>query len=171
MVAKGPQPGPILGITAAVHGNEISGIPCIHAIFHDLSKKVKKLRGSIVAVPVVNVFGFQLSKRVRYTLVLFCWFTTPCLSVHPRCLCSFLTMWFAVCAVVIRLCCCGAGFDREYIDDKDLNRIMPGKKNGTISDQFAYYFFEKVVKKLNFLIDLHTVLIHAVPSLRCLLRC
>jgi len=63
MVAKGPHPGPVLGITAAIHGNEISGIPCIHAIFHELSKKVKTLRGAIVAVPVVNVFGFQLQKR------------------------------------------------------------------------------------------------------------
>ena len=29
MVAKGTEPGPVMGITAAVHGNELNGIPVI----------------------------------------------------------------------------------------------------------------------------------------------
>jgi len=72
--------------------------------------------------------------------------------------------YLTVCICVLCLPRCS-----EYIDDKDLNRIMPGKKNGTISDQFAYYFFEKIIKKLNFLIDLHTVWNHRSALYRALL--
>ena len=35
MVARGMQPGDIVGLTAAVHGNELNGIPVIQRLFKD----------------------------------------------------------------------------------------------------------------------------------------
>ncbi len=61
IVAKGAQEGPILGLTAAVHGNELNGIPVIQRLFKELD--VKAMRGMVVGVPVVNVPS--LHRRTR----------------------------------------------------------------------------------------------------------
>lgn len=45
-----------MGITAAVHGNELNGVPCIHRVVSDID--VHKLTGTVVAVPCVNVTGY-----------------------------------------------------------------------------------------------------------------
>ena len=45
---------------------------------------------------------------------------------------------------------------REYINDEDLNRLFPGKAQGTESQQFAYHFYHKVISKTEILLDLHT---------------
>lgn len=45
---------------------------------------------------------------------------------------------------------------REFIDGTDLNRVMPGKKNGLPGEVFAYNFFKKVLIDADFLFDLHT---------------
>ncbi|MCD6468515.1 MAG: succinylglutamate desuccinylase/aspartoacylase family protein [Thermoplasmata archaeon] len=44
----------------------------------------------------------------------------------------------------------------DPIDDKNLNRVFPGKKNGTVTERIAYHFFNDFVKKADFGIDLHT---------------
>ena len=61
MVARGQNPGPILGITAALHGNELNGIPVIHNLFKSLD--LKSLRGTIVGVMVVNVPAYLNNMR------------------------------------------------------------------------------------------------------------
>ncbi len=61
MVAAGTSPGPVVGVTAALHGNEINGVPVIHRLFEKLD--LQKLRGTVVAVPVVNVPGFLAGTR------------------------------------------------------------------------------------------------------------
>jgi len=61
MVARGARPGPVFGITSAVHGNEINGIPVIHRLFEALD--LLKLRGTVVGVPVVNINGLLLGQR------------------------------------------------------------------------------------------------------------
>lgn len=38
----------------------------------------------------------------------------------------------------------------------DLNKLFPGKKNGTSPSQFVYYLFQKIIKQFHYLIDLHT---------------
>ncbi len=38
----------------------------------------------------------------------------------------------------------------------DLNRIMPGKRAGTASQQFAFHFLARVIKHVDYLLDLHT---------------
>jgi predicted deacylase len=47
---------PVVGITAAVHGNELNGVPCIHRVVSDID--IHKLTGTVVAVPCVNVTGY-----------------------------------------------------------------------------------------------------------------
>ncbi|MGB3296809.1 MAG: succinylglutamate desuccinylase/aspartoacylase family protein [Phormidesmis sp.] len=61
MVARGAHPGPVLGITAALHGNELNGIPVIHNLFKSLD--LKSLRGTIVGVMVVNVPAYLNNMR------------------------------------------------------------------------------------------------------------
>lgn len=46
--------------------------------------------------------------------------------------------------------------NREYIDSTDLNRVMPGKKNGLPGEVFSYHFFKKVILGADYLFDLHT---------------
>lgn len=61
LVAVGRKPGPTIGLTAAVHGNELNGVAAIHRLFHGLD--VTTLRGAIVAIPVVNIPGFLGRRR------------------------------------------------------------------------------------------------------------
>ncbi len=61
IVAKGVNEGPILGLTAAIHGNELNGIPVIQRLFAEVD--VNELSGTIIGVPVVNVPSFMRKKR------------------------------------------------------------------------------------------------------------
>ncbi len=61
LVARGRRDGPVFGLTAALHGNEINGLPAIHRLFEKI--ELTQLRGTIVAVCVVNVPGFRLHQR------------------------------------------------------------------------------------------------------------
>lgn len=61
MVAVGKKEGGVLGITAAVHGNELNGIPVIQRLFKEVD--VENLEGIIVGVPVVNVVSLVRKKR------------------------------------------------------------------------------------------------------------
>ena len=62
IVVNGRQTGPVLCITAAVHGDELNGIEIARRIFQDLDPE--KLRGVVVGVPIVNLEGFW--RRDRY---------------------------------------------------------------------------------------------------------
>ena len=52
-----------------------------------------------------------------------------------------------------------AGFELgergSRIDGKDISRLFPGKKNGSVSDQIAYVYFNEVIKQSNVMIDFH----------------
>ena len=61
IVARGQQDGKVLGLTAAVHGNELNGIPVIQRIFNQID--INNLQGTIVGVPVVNVPSLFRKKR------------------------------------------------------------------------------------------------------------
>ncbi len=61
LVAKGRREGPTVGITAAVHGNELNGIPVIHRLMRQLEPS--KLRGTVVAMPAVNTSGIHRFER------------------------------------------------------------------------------------------------------------
>jgi predicted deacylase len=105
MVAKGNKEGPVLGITAAVHGNELNGISIIQRLFSQVD--VDNLSGTIVGVPAVNI---------------------PALINN----------------------------DRLFTDNKDLNRIMPGKPNGNMSEVYAHRVLDRIVSEFDYLLDLHT---------------
>lgn len=61
MVWRGPEEGPVLGITAAVHGDEINGSGAILRLVEDQPFELK--RGSLVLVPVINIPGFERHSR------------------------------------------------------------------------------------------------------------
>jgi len=61
LVARGKRDGPVFGLTAAVHGNELNGIRVIHDLMHNLNPR--QLNGTVVAVVVVNVPGLHRHQR------------------------------------------------------------------------------------------------------------
>jgi len=60
-VIRGRRPGPCLFVSAAVHGDEINGVEIIRRLIH--STVLRNLRGTLIAVPVVNVYGFVRLSR------------------------------------------------------------------------------------------------------------
>ena len=60
-VVHGRQKGPRLFVSAAVHGDEIIGTEIIRRLLK--LKKIRKLKGTLIAVPVVNVYGFVQQSR------------------------------------------------------------------------------------------------------------
>jgi len=60
-VINGRRDGPTLFITAAIHGDEINGVEIIRRL---LTKRIlNQVRGTLVAVPVINVYGFVAQSR------------------------------------------------------------------------------------------------------------
>ncbi|KAA0159829.1 hypothetical protein FNF28_05639 [Cafeteria roenbergensis] len=116
MVAKGRRAGPTLGITSALHGNELNGMPLIHRLFEELD--CDDLAGTIVAVIVANPHGY-----IRY--------------------------------------------QRGGPENTDLNRCMPGKRDGTAAQQFAHALLQRVIAAgdMDYLLDLHTASFGRVNSL------
>jgi len=61
LVVNGKLPGPILCLTAAVHGDELNGIEVVRRVLHDLDPE--KLSGAVIGVPIVNLQGFRRGSR------------------------------------------------------------------------------------------------------------
>ncbi|MCF6765822.1 M14 family metallopeptidase [Thiotrichales bacterium 19S3-7] len=60
-VIRGKKAGPILCLSAAIHGDELNGIEIIRRILrHNL---LKQLKGTLVAIPIVNMYGFLYQDR------------------------------------------------------------------------------------------------------------
>lgn len=113
MLARGIKAGKTIGLTAAVHGNELNGISVIQRVFNGLD--TSKLTGTIIGIPVVNIPAFE------------------------------------------------AGI-RFFTDGADINRIMPGRLGGNVSEVYAHLFVEKALKKFDYLLDLHTASFGRVNS-------
>jgi predicted deacylase len=60
-VVHGREKGPRLFLSAAIHGDELNGIEIIRRLLR--SPRLSKLRGTLIAVPIVNVFGFIANSR------------------------------------------------------------------------------------------------------------
>lgn len=60
-IIHGREPGAVLFLSAALHGDEINGVEIIRRVL--LEKALKHLRGTLVAVPVVNIYGFINKSR------------------------------------------------------------------------------------------------------------
>lgn len=61
IIAKGNTDGPVLGLTAAIHGDELNGIPIIQQVFQTIDPK--QLNGTIIGIPGLNAIGIQLNQR------------------------------------------------------------------------------------------------------------
>lgn len=105
MITRGLEDGPVVGLTAAVHGNELNGIPVIQRLFRELEDM--PLKGTVIGIPVVNAPAFFQNKR-------------------------------------------------RFVDNVDLNHVMPGIEDGNVSQAYSYRFFDEIVRKFDYLLDLHT---------------
>lgn len=61
VVIRGRHDGPVLGLTAAIHGNELNGIPIIQGLFRELDPA--SLRGTVVGALALNIPGMLLEQR------------------------------------------------------------------------------------------------------------
>jgi len=60
-VLHGSSSGPVIWISAAIHGDELNGVPIIRHVLDRIDPK--KLSGTLLAVPAVNVFGLVQESR------------------------------------------------------------------------------------------------------------
>ena len=61
LVAHGAEPGPVLCLTAAIHGDELNGIEIVRRVLHQIEPS--KLRGTVIGMPIVNLDGFRRASR------------------------------------------------------------------------------------------------------------
>ncbi|KAA1243654.1 succinylglutamate desuccinylase/aspartoacylase family protein [Aquimarina sp. RZ0] len=105
IIERSKKAGPTVLITAGIHGDEINGVEIVRQI---IAKKINKpARGSIICIPLLNVFGF--------------------LSMN-----------------------------RFFPDGRDLNRVFPGTKNGSLASRFAYQFVNEILPVADLCLDFHT---------------
>lgn len=45
---------------------------------------------------------------------------------------------------------------REFPDGRDLNRVFPGSKEGSLGSRFAYFFMKEIIPNIEYCIDYHT---------------
>lgn len=60
-VICGRRPGPVLLVSAAVHGDELNGVEIVRRLLK--RKFLRSIRGTLLAVPIVNVHGFLDQSR------------------------------------------------------------------------------------------------------------
>jgi len=61
IVERSKKPGPVLLITAGIHGDEVNGVEIVRQL---ITKKYNKpTSGTVICIPVVNVFGFLNQTR------------------------------------------------------------------------------------------------------------
>lgn len=61
IIIRGLKKGPTVGLTAALHGNELNGISTIFKLVKEIDPK--KLIGTLVLVPISNVPGYLANSR------------------------------------------------------------------------------------------------------------
>lgn len=60
-VICGRRPGPVMFVSAAIHGDELNGVEIIHRLLK--RKELSSIKGTLLAVPIVNVHGFLNQSR------------------------------------------------------------------------------------------------------------
>lgn len=60
-VINGKWAGPTLMVNAAIHGDELNGVEIVRQLINTID--ASKLKGTVIAVPIVNVFGFIHKSR------------------------------------------------------------------------------------------------------------
>jgi len=104
IVERSKYSGPTVLLSAGLHGDEINGIEIVRQI---ITKNINKPKtGTIICIPVINVFGFVNQSR-------------------------------------------------EFPDKRDLNRVFPGSKKGSLASRFAYYLVKEIMPHIDYAIDFH----------------
>lgn len=105
IIERSKKPGPTVLLTAGIHGDEINGVEIVRQL---IARKLNKpRRGTIICIPILNVFGFLNG-------------------------------------------------DRSFPDGRDLNRVFPGTKSGSLASRVAYHFTKKVLPHADYCLDFHT---------------
>lgn len=105
IIERSKIPGPTVLITAAIHGDEINGVEIVRQL---IARKLNKpKRGTIICIPILNVFGFLNG-------------------------------------------------DRSFPDGRDLNRVFPGTKSGSLASRVAFQFTRKILPHADYCLDFHT---------------
>lgn len=60
-IINGQFAGPTLMINAAIHGDELNGVEIVRQLINTID--ANRLKGTVIAVPIVNVFGFIHKSR------------------------------------------------------------------------------------------------------------
>lgn len=61
LVAHGSLKGPVMCLTAAIHGDELNGIEIVRRVLHQINPE--DLKGTVIGVPIVNLDGFRRASR------------------------------------------------------------------------------------------------------------
>lgn len=61
LVVNGAEAGPVMCVTAAVHGDELNGIEMVRSLMYNIDPN--KLKGTLIGVPIVNLDGFRRNSR------------------------------------------------------------------------------------------------------------
>lgn len=61
LIVNGSKPGPVLCLTAAIHGDELNGIEIVRRVLYNI--EAESLVGSVIGVPIVNLEGFRRTSR------------------------------------------------------------------------------------------------------------
>ncbi|OIQ23331.1 succinylglutamate desuccinylase/aspartoacylase family protein [Lacinutrix sp. MedPE-SW] len=105
IVERSKKPGPTILITAGIHGDEVNGVEIVRQLIAKEINKPKK--GTIICIPVLNVFGF-------------------------------------------------INMEREFPDGRDLNRVFPGSKSGSLASRVAFQVVSEILPHADFVLDFHT---------------
>ncbi len=60
-VVNGRKPGPVMFVSAAIHGDEVIGVEIVRRLLR--APNLDRLAGTLLAVPIVNTFGFLNHSR------------------------------------------------------------------------------------------------------------
>ncbi|AKR44655.1 M14 family metallopeptidase [Methylophilus sp. TWE2] len=106
-VIHGQFSGPVLTLTAGIHGDEF---PAIFAL-QQLARTIQpdQLHGTLILIHLANLEGFHGHR----------------IALSP-------------------------------VDEKNLNRVFPGKADGTLTEQIAYFMTEQIISKTDYLLDIHS---------------
>lgn len=106
-VIHGDHAGPVLTLTAGIHGDEF---PAIFAL-QQLAQTIRpdRLHGTLILVHLANLEGFH-GRRI---------------ALSP-------------------------------VDEKNLNRVFPGRAEGTLTEQIAYFMTEHIISQTDYLLDIHS---------------
>lgn len=104
IIERSKVDGPIVLFSAGLHGDEMNGTEIVRQL---IIKKINKPKcGTIICIPIINVFGFVNQSR-------------------------------------------------QFPDGRDLNRVFPGSKTGSLASRFAHFLVKEIIPMVDYAVDFH----------------